>query len=80
MGMQRVKIFKGLEDQTEALEREINQWIETSGARVLQIEGNVAPQALLDTGPGKQRIFGAESGATRRFAPSDILVFVLYEV
>ena len=64
--MQRVKIFKSIESELWNLEQEINAWIEESGASVISITGNIAPQ----TGSG------AVSGS---FSASDVMVVVLYE-
>ncbi len=70
--MQQVKIFKSIESEVAGLEQEINQWLRTSGVRVLQISGNIAPQSQayepVTSGP-------AQGG----FVPSDVLLVVLYE-
>jgi hypothetical protein len=70
--MQQVKIFKSIESEVNALEQEINEWLRTSGVRVLQIFGNIAPQSQayepVTSGP-------AQGG----FVPSDVLLVVLYE-
>ena len=42
--MQQIKIFKGLEGEIAALEKQVNTWLAESGARVLQITGNIAAQ------------------------------------
>ncbi len=42
--MQQIKIFKGLEGEVTALEKQVNSWLADTGARVLQITGNIAPQ------------------------------------
>ncbi len=75
--MQQVKIFTGLEGATEELCGEINNWIRETGAKILQISGNIAPQSIGSSGtaPGLQ---GAGAMAGR--LPSDILVIVLYTV
>lgn len=71
--MQRVKIFKSIESDVSKLEQEINQWIESSGARVLNITGNIAPQT--------ESVGGSSmSSAPTRYPPSDILVIVVYDV
>jgi len=75
--MQQVKIFSGLEGHTGELEQQINDWLASSGARVLQITGNVAPQSLL--GAPDNKSLSKTGGGSRRFAPSDVLVIVLYE-
>ena len=70
--MQQVKIFKGIESEVTSLESEINGWIQSSGARVLSITGNIAPQTKDDTSD-------APSLGHSPYAPSDVLVVVLYE-
>lgn len=71
--MQQVKIFKALEHQLNVMEEGINQWLAESGARVLQITGNVAPQSPLPEG---------EDAPMRKhpYPCSDVVVIVLYEV
>lgn len=70
--MHQVKIFKGLESDAAALEKQVNAWLADSGARVLQITGNIAPQGHA-TDPK------AGSVSASPFTPSDILLVVLYE-
>ena len=67
--MQRVKLFKSIETDIEDLERQINDWIESSGARVIHVFGNIAPQTA-----------GSGSASTRKFDASDVLLAILYEV
>ena len=69
--MQQVKLFKGLESELSKLEAEVNDWVRDSGARVLSITGNIAPQSDAPKGKGG----GLGSG----FAPSDVVLIVLYE-
>lgn len=69
--MQRIKIFKGIESEASRLEAEVNEWLAESGARVLHIFGNIAPQS-----PGAEPSSGLSNSP---FAPSDILLVVLYE-
>ena len=64
--MQQVKIFECLENEIKSLEGEINQWLSESGARIISITGNIAPQ-------------GVTSQPKARPAPSDVLLIVLYE-
>jgi len=71
--MQRVKLFTGLENDVQAVEDEINAWLEESGAKVLTISGNIAPQSQLRS---KTPGIAVERVA---FAPSDVFVMVLYE-
>ena len=74
----QVKIFHGTEDDTAGLERDINAWLSKSGARVVNIFGNIAPQAVLATEKSTP-LPGADPGLLRRFGASDVLVVVLYE-
>lgn len=64
--MQQVKIFECRENEIKSLEDEINQWLRESGARIISITGNIAPQS-------------ATSQPKARPAPSDVLLIVLYE-
>ncbi len=70
--MQQVKLFKGVESEVSVLEAEVNAWIRESGATIISITGNVAPQSNLPDGKG---------GAIGRslYPPSDVLLVVLYE-
>ncbi|NIL98555.1 MAG: hypothetical protein GTO76_11365 [Planctomycetales bacterium] len=65
--MQQVKIFECLENEINSLEHEINQWLRESGARIISITGNIAPQSVT-------------SQPKARPAPSDVLLIVLYEL
>jgi len=69
--VQQVKIFKTIESDVAALEAEVNAWIHRSGARVVSVTGNIAPQSAA-SGPG----VGLTKGS---FAPSDVVLIVLYE-
>jgi len=66
--MQKVKLFKSIESELLNMEKEINDWIESTGAKVISVTGNIAPQ----TGSGA----GAPLGS---FSASDVLVVVMYE-
>ena len=70
--MQQIKIFKGLEADVAVLEKQVNAWLAESGARVLQITGNIAPQ-------GAATDSKAASISASPYAPSDIVIIVLYE-
>jgi hypothetical protein len=70
--MQQVKLFKGIESDCAGLEKEINSWIRQSGAKIVSITGNIAPQSSSGTSTS-----GALGGG--HFAASDILVIVVYE-
>ena len=70
--MQQVKLFKGVENQMDQLEASVNAWLRKTGARVVSLTGNIAPQTV--AGEGKS------AGLTQSdFATSDILLVVLYE-
>ncbi len=70
--MQQVKLFKSVESDLTELETEINAWIRQSGARVISLTGNIAPQTEK---PGD-----VAGGSSRgRFPPSDVIIVVLYE-
>lgn len=67
--MQQVKIFKTVEAEVGALENDVNAWIRESQPRIISITGNIAPQSSPSGG----------GSAAKRFAPSDVLMIVLYE-
>ncbi|MAR11096.1 MAG: hypothetical protein CL681_14210 [Blastopirellula sp.] len=67
--MQKVKLFKSIESELVALESEINAWIESSGAKIVSLTGNIAPQTS-----------GSHGGtAIGSFSSSDVLIVVVYE-
>lgn len=65
--MRQVKLFKGVEAEVSALEREINSWIQSSRADVIRVTGNIAPQSL-------------SNHTEEILSGSDVLVIVEYEV
>lgn len=69
--MQQVKLFKGVENEIGSLEKDINDWLSRSAAKVVSLTGNIAPQSVKPDGGG-----GLGKGS---FSPSDVLVIVLYE-
>ena len=69
--MQQVKIFKNVENNLGELEQEVNAWISESGAQVISLTGNIAPQSDPSGASG-----GLSKGA---FPPSDVVVILLYE-
>ena len=72
--MQQVKIFTRDEDEVHLLEEEVNEWIRKSGAKIISVTGNIAPQ----TEPlAKKKKSGGKSA--KKFPPSDVLLVVLYE-
>ena len=68
--MPQIKIFKGLDSSLSELEQSINDWLDQSSAHIISIFGNIAPQT------GLHASAMASQGA---FAPSDVIVFVVYE-
>lgn len=70
--MPKIKIFKSIETEVAHLEEEINDWIEESGARIVSMEGNIAPQTINAPSAGTLQ--------TGRYSPSDVLVMFLYEL
>ena len=71
--MQRVKLFKGLETEVEALEQQINVWAESEGARIIQVTGNIATQSYNPAAKSGTSLHGNVS------AESDVLIVILYE-
>lgn len=64
--MRLVKLFAEREDRAQELETDINTWIQESGAEVISVSGNVAPQSQI-------------SYPDKKPAPSDVLIVVVYE-
>jgi hypothetical protein len=71
--MQQIKMFKGLENDLAGLEAQVNEWMRESNIRVVSVVGNIAPQSESSGG-------GGAGVGTSRFAPSDVILIVLYEV
>lgn len=69
--MQRIKIFKGLESNLPALEKEVNEWIQESRVQVAQIFGNLAPLS----GARNE----GNSLAAYPYVASDVMLVVLYD-
>jgi hypothetical protein len=69
--MHQIKIFKGIEADVSVLELEVNEWLAKSNATVVHVFGNIAPQSNAKDGGG------GLSGS--RFAPSDVMLVVVYE-
>lgn len=74
----QIRIFTGHEGETAKLTDEVNAWLKQSKVRVVNVFGNIAPQSTLEK-PGGGKLTGAEVGPGRRFAPSDILLVVVYD-
>jgi len=70
--MTQIKIFKGIENDLSSLEDSVNSWMAEESVRVLHIFGNIAPQSMQPR---------AKSGglSTTDFAPSDVILVVLYD-
>ena len=66
LNVKKVKFFKSIESELNALEDEINKWLAQSGATLISVTGNIAPQSEGGTVMGS-------------FSASDILVIVVYE-
>jgi hypothetical protein len=75
--MQQIRIFVGIENDTAAMAKEVNDWLRESKVKVVNVFGNIAPQAVLNRAEN-QKLGPLESGS-RRFAPSDIMLVVVYE-
>lgn len=71
--MQKIKIFKGVENELASLEAEVNAWLAASKANIKQIVGNIAPQSPAASVQGGHGLTKSE------FPPSDVLLVVLYE-
>jgi hypothetical protein len=67
----QIKIFKGLESNLPLLEKEVNTWLAESGARVVQMFGNLAAQS------GQRN--ETNSLAAYPYVASDVLLVILYE-
>ncbi len=70
--MQRVKIFKSVESELTELEAQVNEWIQETGATIIGITGNIAPQST----SGETKAIGLGGSA---FAASDVMLVILYE-
>ncbi len=65
--MPKVKLFKSIESELLNMENEINEWIKATGARVISVTGNIAPQS------------GSGSAPLGSFSASDVLIVIMYE-
>lgn len=68
--MHQIKLFKSIESEISDLEREINAWLAESGATVINVFGNIAPQTIVQSSGG---------AGGRTFAASDLFLAVVYE-
>ena len=71
--MQQVKLFKAIESDITEVEQEINDWLKQSGAKVISMSGNIAPQSMKTADQQSSLSSGP-------FAASDVLVAILYEI
>ena len=76
--MHQIRIFSGLEGDSQKLAKDVNDWLRESKAKVVNIFGNIAPQSALEVHE-HGRIAGADAGPSRRFASSDIMLVVVYD-
>ena len=74
--MHQVKLFVGVEQEIDMLERQVNEWIREHNARVLSITSNIAPQTPNPAAVGRGSLGDTSA---RRFSPSDIFLCVTYE-
>ena len=70
--MKLVKLFKGLEDEVDNLEKRINDWAESEGVKIVQVSSSIASQSY---NPSSKSGSSLQSNIS---AASDILVTVLY--
>ncbi len=66
--MQQIKMFKSVDTEIAEMERQINRWMRKSGARILSVNGNLAPQS------------GGGGGPLNSFAAGDVFVIIHYEI
>lgn len=77
--MQQIKVFHGHKSENQQLEQEVNAWLKSSGAKIINIFGNIAPQAVMPVATERAIPGAINTGGTRRFADSDIMVVILFE-
>lgn len=70
--MQQIRLIKGVENDLAALENEVNEWIRRENVKILQIFGNLSPQSTSTSDSTKAL-------TKSNFAPSDVLLVILYE-
>ncbi len=76
--MHQVKLFKGIESEIDELERDINTWLKSNGAKVVNIFGNIAPQTVRpDLRP--PHTLGGERIGGRAYDASDVFLAIVYE-
>jgi hypothetical protein len=70
--MQQIKLFVGTESEVRTLEDEANAWLRESGAEVVQMFGNIAPQTMA-------HVVTKTESTGRRYQPSDLFLAIVYE-
>lgn len=71
--MQRVKLFKGLEHEVDILEKQVNDWAESEGVKIVQVSSSISAQSYNPSSKSGSSLQGNISTA------SDVLITVLYE-
>jgi hypothetical protein len=66
--MQQIKIFKGVDNELDELEKTVNRFIRKTGVRVISITGNLTSQPSSSGSPMSS------------FAAGHVLVIVHFEV
>lgn len=70
--MHQIRVFTDIESNMEALEGRVNAWLRESGAKVINIFGNIAPQTVTSGSQGTAL-------AERKFSSSDVFMVVVYD-
>ena len=63
--MKKIKLFKGVESEMEALETSVNDWLAENNAELVSVSGNISAQT-------KREMHDA-------FSASDIFLIVVYQ-
>ena len=71
--MHQIRLFKHVETEIRDMEKEINDWLKKTNARVVQVCGNIAPQSSRDSAGASM------SGGRKQFGASDLFVAVIYD-
>ncbi|MCA9278359.1 MAG: hypothetical protein H6815_06845 [Phycisphaeraceae bacterium] len=77
--MQQIKVFHGHKSEPNQLEEDVNAWLKSSGVKVINMFGNISPQAVMPVASERAIPGAISTGGTRRFADSDIMLVVVYE-
>lgn len=76
--MHQVKLFCQERRNLSDLEAEVNRWLRESGAKVVNMFGNISGREVLAT-PDWARGTGSGHRVTE-FTPSDVFLVVVYQV